>query len=37
MRVGKKVSSFPLLEYWIDIGKMDDYQKAQEDVQFLDF
>jgi NDP-sugar pyrophosphorylase family protein len=36
MRVGKKVSSFPVLEYWIDIGKMDDYQKAQEDVQFLD-
>ena len=37
MRAGKKVSSFPVMEYWIDIGKMDDYQKAQEDVQFLDF
>lgn len=36
MRMGKKVSSFPLLDYWIDIGQMDDYQKAQEDVQFLD-
>lgn len=36
MKVGKKVVSFPVLEYWIDIGKMDDYQKAQEDVQFLD-
>jgi NDP-sugar pyrophosphorylase family protein len=36
MRTGKKVSSFPLLEYWIDIGQMEDYQKAQEDVQFLD-
>ena len=36
MRNGKKVASFPVLEYWIDIGKMDDYLKAQEDVQFLD-
>jgi NDP-sugar pyrophosphorylase family protein len=36
MKAGKKVSSFPVLEYWVDIGKMDDYQKAQEDVQFLD-
>jgi NDP-sugar pyrophosphorylase family protein len=36
MKAGKKVSSFPVLEYWLDIGKMDDYQKAQEDVQFLD-
>lgn len=36
MRHGKKVCSFPLLDYWIDIGQMEDYQKAQEDVQFLD-
>lgn len=31
-----KVASFPLLDYWIDIGQMDDYHKAQEDVGFLD-
>ena len=31
-----KVSGFPLLEYWIDIGQMDDYEKAQKDIQFLD-
>lgn len=31
-----KVASFPLLEYWIDIGQMADYEKAQKDVQFLD-
>lgn len=33
---GCKVSSFPLLDYWIDIGQIEDYHKAQEDVQFLD-
>ncbi|HHG83605.1 MAG TPA: hypothetical protein ENJ82_02550 [Bacteroidetes bacterium] len=36
MKLGYKVSSFPLLDYWIDIGQMDDFKKAQEDVQFLD-
>jgi NDP-sugar pyrophosphorylase family protein len=36
VRKGLKVSSFPLLDYWIDIGQMEDYQKAQEDIQFLD-
>lgn len=35
MKKGFKVSSFPLLDYWIDIGQMDDFEKAQEDVQFL--
>ncbi|MES2616815.1 MAG: nucleotidyltransferase family protein [Bacteroidota bacterium] len=29
---GKKVVSFPLLSYWLDIGKHEDYQKAQVDV-----
>lgn len=36
MKKGLKVSTFPLLEYWIDIGQMDDYHRAQEDIQFLD-
>src|SRR5262249_14110342 len=31
-----KVVSYPLLEYWIDIGQMEDYRKAQKDIQFLD-
>lgn len=31
-----KVISYPLLEYWIDIGQMEDYRKAQKDIQFLD-
>jgi dTDP-glucose pyrophosphorylase len=28
----KKVSAFPITEYWIDIGKLDDYQQAQSDA-----
>jgi NDP-sugar pyrophosphorylase family protein len=30
-----KVSSFPLLDYWVDIGQMEDYHKAQKDIKFL--
>jgi NDP-sugar pyrophosphorylase family protein len=33
---GLKVASYPLLEYWIDIGQMEDYRKAQKDIQFLE-
>ena len=29
------VSSFPILSYWLDIGKMPDYLKAQEDIKHL--
>jgi dTDP-glucose pyrophosphorylase len=29
----RKVVSFPILEYWLDIGQPTDYQKAQEDVE----
>lgn len=36
MKNDRKVSAFPLLDYWIDIGQMEDYQKAQEDIQYLD-
>lgn len=32
---GKKVSYFPLMGYWIDIGKPEDYKKAQEFIKFL--
>ena len=34
----KRVVSFPIHEYWLDIGQHDDYQQAQQDVasgQFL--
>jgi NDP-sugar pyrophosphorylase family protein len=29
---GQKVASFPIREYWLDIGQMPDYRQAQEDV-----
>jgi len=29
----RKVVSFPILEYWLDIGQPLDYRKAQEDVE----
>jgi dTDP-glucose pyrophosphorylase/CBS domain-containing protein len=28
----RKVISFPVHEYWVDIGQMEDYQRAQDDV-----
>ena len=30
---GRKVASFPLREYWLDIGQVADYEQAQEDVE----
>ena len=30
---GKTVVSFPIMEYWLDIGQYADYMRAQEDVQ----
>lgn len=29
----KKLISFPILGYWLDIGKHEDYKKAQEDIK----
>jgi dTDP-glucose pyrophosphorylase len=33
----KKVSMFQLHEYWLDIGRMEDYERAQIDIKSLDF
>ena len=30
---GRPVVSFPIVEYWLDIGQPGDYEQAQEDVQ----
>jgi dTDP-glucose pyrophosphorylase/CBS domain-containing protein len=30
---GRPVASFPIMEYWLDVGRHEDYQKAQEDVR----
>ena len=34
---GKKLISYPVLGYWLDIGRMNDYLKAQEDIKHLQF
>lgn len=33
----KKVNSYPLRGYWLDIGKHEDFQKAQEDFKHIKF
>ncbi len=30
-----RVTHFPILDYWLDIGKPDDYQRAQRDISHL--
>jgi dTDP-glucose pyrophosphorylase len=37
IRSGKRVVSYPILGYWLDIGKPEDYIKAQEDIKHLKF
>lgn len=32
---GKKLVSFPILGYWLDIGKHEDFEKAQADINTL--
>lgn len=32
---GKKLISFPILGYWLDVGKHQDFEQAQEDVKKL--
>lgn len=34
---GKKVISYPLMGYWLDIGRMEDYIKAQKDIEVINF
>ncbi|MEX0967246.1 MAG: nucleotidyltransferase family protein [Bacteroidia bacterium] len=34
---GKRVISYPLRQYWLDIGKPEDFKKAQEDIKHLQF
>jgi len=28
-----RVVSFPIIEYWLDVGQMDDYERAQKDLE----
>lgn len=32
----KKVVNYPILDYWLDIGKHHDYEKAQKDIKHLE-
>ena len=29
---GEKISSFPIHEYWLDIGRMEEYERAKKDI-----
>lgn len=35
MNAGEPVNMFPVHEYWLDIGRMEDFQRAQDDVAGL--
>lgn len=32
---GKKVLTFPIYGYWLDVGKHEDFNKAQEDIKYI--
>ena len=33
----KKVISYPMFDYWLDIGKPEDFEKAQKDINHIKF
>jgi len=33
IETGKRVVSFPIIEYWMDIGQISDYEKANADIE----
>jgi dTDP-glucose pyrophosphorylase/predicted transcriptional regulator len=33
LEAGRPVVSFPIMEYWLDVGRPEDYMQAQEDVR----
>lgn len=37
LKAGKKVVSYPLAGYWLDIGRQEDYEKAQKDILTVNF
>lgn len=37
LKKGKKVISYPFSGYWLDIGKHEDYQRAQNDIKHIQF
>ena len=37
LNLNRLVISYPILGYWLDVGKHDDYSKAQEDIKHIIF
>lgn len=37
LKAGRKVASYPLAGYWLDIGRHEDYLKAQKDIKTINF
>ena len=37
IKSGRKLISYPILGYWLDIGKHEDFKKAQEDIKYVSF
>jgi dTDP-glucose pyrophosphorylase len=35
IKEGNKLISYPIRQYWLDIGKQEDFKKAQEDIKHL--
>jgi NDP-sugar pyrophosphorylase family protein len=33
----RKVVHYPILDYWLDIGKPHDFEKAQKDIEHIKF
>ena len=37
LAVNKKLITYPITGYWLDIGKHEDYKQAQEDIKHIKF
>jgi NDP-sugar pyrophosphorylase family protein len=37
IKKGKKVTHFPIRGYWLDIGTVQNYSKAQDDIRYIRF
>jgi len=35
IKIGKKLVTYPITGYWLDIGKHEDFKKAQEDIKHI--
>ncbi len=36
IEAGGKLVSYPIRQYWLDVGKHEDFEKAQNDIKHLD-